>query len=897
MARGFTPIIGLAVVVALALAAVFGAMSLSTNPAFAAPGQPADSQLTERVDAPVMVKDGADTALYFYVGTTGTGRTITFADFFESKSSVENGVQFGDASYRTVVSGDSGITNITPGTTVLTSTSAEVPDEVSAKGTQTFAVTAWQSQTANSDGDTINTAALCTGAGGTWYTATATGTPVTANSCYYNATHTFTVNVSDVVLTASSDTPGKAARYTLKYKAKRAVPALDGQTKLEMADFGVPGSISKSSIVVRASNAFVDSPNDIEADDEEIILHIGDLNPADTGDNHSRGIEVNDHVTLTIQSSAGVTLPTEGGKYSWKVQGEGDTNEVMVSRKLTLDEEEGGLGDTIEATVKGFKNGTTVLVFRDGNKNGTLESSDDVLCAVPNLPSSDAGSCTFTVNHPTFTGGENKLGAVDGRNNIADTANSFTLEESIAVTPAGGSPGELLLVQMVDFPASTPVAKVELSRMPVCDGDASTPVGACNGTTDATGSGSINVTIPNWAKAGAQELRIHVGGKNASTNVVISGPQVQVTPGSVVANQRVSLVGVGFTAGAVIGSSGANSKIVIGGETINWSRVNGNQPVTVDNGGNWSAAVDLPLSEATTAEGDRLIQVTDSNMRTGAVTVSVAPRTISITPASGRVGTVATVRGENFPSKNDEGSSFNIAIIYNAGNDKTTQVSVIPDASGRFETQMRIPTTASIPSTNTVRAEFVDDKNITVTTTVSHDVPEGAISLSKTSGSPGSSVTVMGEGFKSYVPVKSVMVGALEVTPAPRPSTDSQGMMEFDITIPGLDNGIQTVEVIVGQTTASTGFTVMPSGVSAGDITPAAEAVENLGDNFVVAWHFNNDTKSWSFYDGMEGSDLDNLITGESYLIQVAATVEVILNNDTRNLTCVGDNCWNQIVW
>ena len=51
MAKGFTPIIGLAVVVALAMAAVFGAMSL-TNPAFAAIGQPADAQLTERAVSP-----------------------------------------------------------------------------------------------------------------------------------------------------------------------------------------------------------------------------------------------------------------------------------------------------------------------------------------------------------------------------------------------------------------------------------------------------------------------------------------------------------------------------------------------------------------------------------------------------------------------------------------------------------------------------------------------------------------------------------------------------------------------------------------------------------------------------------------------------------------------------
>ena len=51
MAKGLTPIIGLAVVVALALAAVFGAMSL-TNPAFAAVGAPADAELTERTFSP-----------------------------------------------------------------------------------------------------------------------------------------------------------------------------------------------------------------------------------------------------------------------------------------------------------------------------------------------------------------------------------------------------------------------------------------------------------------------------------------------------------------------------------------------------------------------------------------------------------------------------------------------------------------------------------------------------------------------------------------------------------------------------------------------------------------------------------------------------------------------------
>ena len=407
-------------------------------------------------------------------------------------------------------------------------------------------------------------------------------------------------------------------------------------------------------------------------------------------------------------------------------------------------------------------------------------------------------------------------------------------------------------------------------------------------------------TIPNDVTAGKQELRVHAGGENASKSVVISGPRIKVTPGDVVANQRVSLVGSGYTAGSKIGDGEGDSSMSIGGDDIFWSRINGSNDVAVDNGGNWSAAVDLPLTNATTTEGSRVIRITDSAGRTGSVVVTIPARRVTITPSTGRVGTEAVVRGWNFPSKNDEGNSFNIQIVYDAVNGKTT-VSANPDASGRFETQLRIPTTADIPSTNTVKVSFQEANNgPTVVTTVTHDVPEGAINLSQTSGSPGSTVSISGVGFKSFVPVKSVMVGALEVTPAPRPSTDSQGMMTFEITIPGLDLGIQTIEVQVGGTTASVGFTVTPSGVSAGNIIEASLATVNLGDNFVRSFNFNNDTKSWTFYspEAPDDSTQTNFITGESYWILIEESQEVILNGKTRNLTCsAAGNCWNQIVW
>ena len=493
----------------------------------------------------------------------------------------------------------------------------------------------------------------------------------------------------------------------------------------------------------------------------------------------------------------------------------------------------------------------------------------------------------------------NYLNAVDGRNNYVSASEGlaeFTLEESISISPKSGNPGEVILVQAVDFDPGATFGRIQLSRRTI--------EGTAGGRVDNSGSGNISFTIPNWAKAGTQEVRVYVGGKNATKNITIGGPRITATPQTVVANQRISLVGTGFSPNERLGDSdqAAGSKISIGGDPIDWNKVNDGDDVMVDSGGNWSASVDLPLVEASTGGGEQTIRITDSDDRTGTTTVTLADRDFEIDPTQGRVGTLAVVRGWGYPGKNDEGESFNVTVQYKVSGDPKVTVSVVPDASGRFEAQVRIPTTAAIPSTNTVEVSFDlegRDSGRKVVETKQHEVPEGIINLSATSGGPGTTVTLTGEGFKTYVPVRSVKIGSIEVTPSPRPSTDVNGMMQFDLLIPGLDVGIQTLEVQVGSTTASVGFTVVESGVEPGAIKPVAVGVEALGENLVSIWHFNNDTKVWSFYAPVlaEGNTMTHVITGETYLILIKSTTEVILNRETRSLTCVGGNCWNQIVW
>ena len=427
--------------------------------------------------------------------------------------------------------------------------------------------------------------------------------------------------------------------------------------------------------------------------------------------------------------------------------------------------------------------------------NGRQDSNDDTLCLAARIGSDDIGKCDFKVTHPTFTGGINYVNARDGRSNHGPKADTFELTASISVSPSAGSPGERMLVQVVDFPPNSSITMAQLARnaaRPICTG--------C-GSVDSAGAGTFSFIIPNWPSAGTQELKVFgANDVDAAMNVTISGPQITVTPGEVLANQRISLVGTGFSPGSVIANAdddlmSTDPIVSIGGKQITGDRVNDGQPVRVDNGGNWSASVDLPLAEATTAEGTRLIRVTDSRNRTGGKQVTIPARSVSITPDSGRVGTIALIEGRGFPSKNDEGNSFNVEIVYETASGQTT-VSATPDASGRFEVQLRIPTTAAIPSSKfTVKVSFEDADGVVVPLTIPHEVPEGVITLSSTSGGPGSTVGVMGEGFKSFVPISSVKIGNIDITPAPKPSTDVNGMMEFDILIPGLDVGIQTIEV------------------------------------------------------------------------------------------------------
>lgn len=1003
MAKRLTPFIGLAVVAALALAAAFGAFSLS--PAYAGVETPdargltvtegfsaqtyvADADGDDSNGEQPGVADGGTAAPVFIVEnsrtdiTAGTapsvrlpvGGTYTFAlaDAFVSPASGAVALD----TYNAFTTDDGELVNNTisiAATPVAAGNSAIYTGDIAA-----------------SDSPMVTITAKAVGMA----TVTVTGIDTdSSNTGPENSTYAFTVTVvAAATLTPGSMNPNSNTRYTINFIAETNLnPGED--IVLNMEDFGLPSGLPAARVNMQtdayygtsdnryiglaaldgsglfdpatgvrqningAYRAGVVNPRDVLVDGDDLRITIPDVNPeTDRADSIIDG----DMVSISISQGAGVRNPTEGDDYSVKITttDTGDreltTNDITVVRRVKLSEEDGGRGTEVTATGSGFKNGTTLGFFLDrrtvhvdddnddstpverdngiddDNQNGVddaaepedgpeyrlpsgeRETGEVVLCDVAQIGSNDVGSCTFTVSNPPFTPGDNFVGAVDGRGQFAtksDTNNDddqrFILKPSISVTPSGGNPGETILVQGFDFPQGS-LTRVRLARQDTdAQGRPNTGglVGSVTGGTTVGNNGDISfrVVIPNWAAEGVQDLQVTAGDESDNVNITVGGPRITVTPEVVLANQRISLVGTGFTPNSRIsGGNGGTIEptITIGGYDIPMANINEGDPVTVDNGGKWSASLDMPLRSVTTRDGAREIRVSDSGGRSGTVDINIPARSVTIDPASGRTGTTATVRGENFPSRNDNGESFNISIAYDIGSGRPTTVSTVSDASGRFEEEIRIPTSATIPSTNTVRVTFTDEENVEVTTTVTHDVPEGTLTLSVNSGAPGSTVTVRGEGFKTFVPIRSVRIGSIDVLPSPAPATDAQGMTEFDVLIPGLDSGIQTLEVEISDTTASIGFNVTTA-AEIGAETRVADGVANLGDNFVRAFHFSNDTKSWTFYDPAAGdaSTMSHFIAGSSYWILVGATEQVILNRKTRTLTCVGGNCWNQVVW
>ena len=182
---------------------------------------------------------------------------------------------------------------------------------------------------------------------------------------------------------------------------------------------------------------------------------------------------------------------------------------------------------------------------------------------------------------------------------------------------------------------------------------------------------------------------------------------------------------------------------------------------------------------------------------------------------------------------------------------------------------------------------------------------EGVLQLSLNAVRPGERVVVQGSGFPPLSPLQSIWASNVDMSRYHDLATDAQGNLEFEFQFPGLNPGEHHLTVEVNGGIVGVNFWVFSSDARGADETPVAEAVERLDGNFVRSFHYRCDTKTWAFYDPAVGeSDYNDhysqqfFYAGRRYWILVKEPMEVILNRQTRDLTCQPDGkCWNFIVW
>jgi hypothetical protein len=693
-----------------------------------------------------------------------------------------------------------------------------------------------------------------------------------------------------------------------------------------------------------------------------LTLKVPDMNPATTSGQvfaeGAQGIASGATVTVTFSTGVGIKNETERttSAFDFKVSATaGGANVispaskggVAITSKIVLSSVDGARGTTVTVTGQGFNDKTAVTVWLDnpgGTANNTLDSGEVKLAENVIVGADDRFTATFTVNAPPFVPGKkNTIAVVDGEGRKADgTLPAFELRGQITVTPTSAALGATITVQLKDFDISS-----DLKTTTPLAGYASVPSITVGGVavtipastlTDSNGEKTFSTTIPNGVALGVQTVRVlnlcclKGGGESStrSTNITITGAVITLTPGSAVPNQSITVIGRGYTDGkstVKVNVAGDASSVTIGGSSsglkdpastsiastfINYGK--DTNTVSVDNGGNWSFSLVVPITSTTTTAGTHQLKVIDAETTTagreGVVNLVIPARTLKLDQASSRGGTTLRITGTGFPADNSNSPATtpSVTITYDGGTNLTASVQATPDTSGNFSAALVVPINANIPSTNTVKAVFSYPSDPTVptgaksesTTTVTHDVPGATLSISPGSGPPGTPLTLSGVGFKAYSNVSALEIGGTDIVPSPKPATGNTGDFSATALVPQLNTGAHTVTAKVGTTTASVAFTVTvapvapPAPPPAISVAPAA-ALAPLGANLVRTWGYNAATQKFQLYDPAAAplSDLTALNRGGGYWINVKAAQTVTLGSGSYSLSAG----WNLIGW
>jgi hypothetical protein len=417
------------------------------------------------------------------------------------------------------------------------------------------------------------------------------------------------------------------------------------------------------------------------------------------------------------------------------------------------------VGDTVTVNGNGFTAASTVNIYWDSGTspiatgyagfNGVLVTS-----------SSNSAPVTFVV--PASFRGLHYLAATDSGSQSTGTV-TFTVNSKITVTPATGGVGSTVTVAGTGF---APTALLQISF----DGTVRS-TNPATVTSTAVGSFSATITIPSGAR-GNHTILAADGGGSASANFAIT-QNISLSTSTAGVGDTIVIAGSGFSPSETI-----TFKIDGGALTTNPTSV------VSDTNGNFA---NVSFTVPSVAAGTHTITATDTDGNVGSATFSLLAK-ISITPATGTVGTQIAVTGSGFTP------SGPVSIYWDAG--ASPIASTTASSTGTISISFTAP--ASAKGSHTVKAADTSGNTATAQFTTS-----SKIVLSPATGGYPDVITITFSGFTASSTVTSTQIlsGSTTYNITTIPSTvqtDANGSATATFTVPGVTNGNWTVQASDG---------------------------------------------------------------------------------------------------
>ena len=746
------------------------------------------------------------------------------------------------------------------------------------------------------------------------------------------------------MLESSSSTSSAGVKLTLTIELDRN---LTGSSWVEIYledDYQEPGSIAKENVIFEiqgtnpaetnppsnptlnttfaAAAVEIDDGGEIEGEEDAVVIsaRIPDMRSGDETGYPLAG----QTLRMVVSKAAGIENPSEQGSHSTGFSIIGGTDDradeagmklddLPTLAKISLDADDGGRGKEVTITGSGFNNGTTAEAFvlvadtKPMDCETLIANSDSESLGTAGVGDNDKFSIVFTVHQDEFDAGMvNWICAKDSEsddgNRYSSDVDGFEVKDSLSITPEAVAYGEEVTLKPRDFMSSATLEYVYLggteAENTLMYGGSDAPVqrDGSDYVFDMPGgySGSLRITVE------------YSDGAKASATINVEPSSLTLSVTEAAPNQSIVISGSGFSEKSyikvsditidgqplVVDESGTEN-VLVGVEIV--------EVVKTTSTGEFTASVKV-WSYSTTdnpalSDGTYKIEAEDVKGFSGSAMITILAPTLMVSPAAAGPRDYIVISGTNWPvSTSDDDREVNINV-----DDRNRNAGV--DSIGRFNYEYQLRSTIQIGKEHTITVTYDDeDGSGDIEEEITFIVPSSNVTIIPAAAAPGETIAVEITGMPIIRLVDEVVIdGADRLRDSY--TTDREGNVTVEgIVVPYADPGFYPVRITVGDDTAVIQLEILAEADVRGAASPLPESVMDLGDSLVRVFHFNTSSKVWTFYDPrpeFEGlNTLTELSGGQPYWILTSENVaNVVLNARTRNLTCVGGDCWNQLVW